>query len=384
MEAIRHAVTDIAIEARLGERRGGDHGNQHVGGKRQNLDDCHGRRTDEVAAERSGFGDRQTYRNAKQVVLAACQEPDKYARPVERMDESGKVDGAYRKLKGMQRGEKALTAPVATDVTGSHGHVSTVICGDSLVELDLLDEESADLVCTSPPYYNARREYACYGSYDQYLDFMRSIVRKCRRVLADGRFFVVVVSPVLVPRKRRNESSKRLALPFDFHRLFVEEGFEFIDDIIWEKPSGAGWASGRGRRFAADRNPLQYKAVPVTEYVLVYRKKSDRLIDDLIAAVDPAVRQASKIGDGYQRTNVWRIPPARSKAHPAPFPLELAERVVRYYSFVGDTVLDPFAGSLTTGLAAQNLGRRFCMIEQKREYLLERLPEFPNVVRKGF
>ena len=60
------------------------------------------------------------------------------------------------------------------------------------------------------------------------------------------------------------------------HRLFTKEGFDFIDDIIWVKPEGVGWATGRGRRFAADRNPLQYKPVPVTEYVLVYRKHTKR------------------------------------------------------------------------------------------------------------
>ncbi len=56
-------------------------------------------------------------------------------------------------------------------------------------------------------------------------------------------------------------------------------GFDFIDDIIWEKPEGAGWNVGRGRRFKADRQPLQYKPVTVTEYVLVYRKRTDKLID---------------------------------------------------------------------------------------------------------
>ena len=133
-----------------------------------------------------------------------------------------------------------------------------------------------------------------------------------------------------------------------------------------------------------DRNPLAYKPVPVTEYVLVYRKKSPKLIDDLIAAVDPVVRDASKIADGYERTNVWRIPPARSAVDSAPFPLALAERVVRYWSFVDDLVLDPFGGTATTGRAANNLGRRFCVIEKTREYLLERLHEFPGVLRKGF
>jgi DNA modification methylase len=87
------------------------------------------------------------------------------------------------------------------------------------------------------------------------------------------------ISPVLIRRSSRSEASKRIAVPFDFHRLFIEEGFEFIDDIHWVKPEGAGWATGRGRRFAADRNPLQYKPVPVTEYILVYRKKTEKLID---------------------------------------------------------------------------------------------------------
>lgn len=114
---------------------------------------------------------------------------------------------------------------------------------------------------------------------------MRQVIRKSHRVLNEGRFFVINVSHVLLRRSSRNEASKRIAVPFDLHRIFIEEGFEFIDDIIWVKPEGAGWATGRGRRFAADRNPLQYKAVPVTEYVLVYRKKSDLLIDWFIMNV---------------------------------------------------------------------------------------------------
>ena len=104
-----------------------------------------------------------------------------------------------------------------------------------------------------------------------YLLKMKKIIHECGRVLNEGRFFVLNVSPVLIRRASRSEASRRIAVPFDFHRLFIEEGFEFIDDIIWVKPEGAGWATGRGRRFAADRNPLQYKPVPVTEYVLVYR-----------------------------------------------------------------------------------------------------------------
>ena len=136
------------------------------------------------------------------------------------------------------------------------------------------------------------------------------------------------------------------------------------------KPEGAGWATGRGRRFAADRNPLQYKAVPVTEYVLVYRKRTDLLIDWHIRNhPDRDAVEASKVGDDYERTNVWRINPATRSEHPAAFPLELAQKVIEYYSFKGDVVLDPFAGSGTVGKAAAGLDRRFVLFDINPEYI---------------
>jgi DNA modification methylase len=159
-------------------------------------------------------------------------------------------------------------------------------------------------------------------------------------------------------------------VPFDFHRLFIEEGFEFVDDIHWVKPEGAGWATGRGRRFAADRNPLQYKPVPVTEYILVYRKKTDKLIDWHIRKhPDQKLVEESKIEDGYETTNLWKIHPAHHPKHPAVFPVELAEKVIKYYSFKNDVVLDPFAGTGTVGKAAVKLKRRFVLFEQDIEYM---------------
>lgn len=246
---------------------------------------------------------------------------------------------------------------------------NTVAIGDCRELLATLPPSSVDLVFTSPPYFNARPEYTEYEAYEHYLEFMREVIRACGRVLAEGRFFAMNSSPVLLRRASRNEASRRIAVPFDLHRLFIEEGFEFIDDIIWLKPEGAGWATGRGRRFAADRSPLQYKAVPVTEYVMVYRKRTDRLIDWHIRNHhDASLVESSRIGDDYERTNVWKIQPNTRSEHPAPFPLELAERIVKYYSFKDDVVLDPFAGSGTTGAAAAKLARRFVMTELNPEY----------------
>jgi DNA modification methylase len=229
---------------------------------------------------------------------------------------------------------------------------------------------SVGLIFTSPPYFNARPEYEDYLTYEDYLAKMRRIIRNGHRALGEGRFFVMNISPVLVRRASRSEASRRIAVPFDMHRLFVEEGFDFMDDIIWAKPEGAGWATGRGRRFAADRHPLQYKPVPVTEYVLVYRRHTDRLIDwNIRQHPDPQAVKDSRITGDYEVTNIWRIHPSSHRTHPAVFPLELARRVVRYYSFKNDVVLDPFAGTGTTGRAAASLGRRFVLMENDPRYL---------------
>jgi DNA modification methylase len=247
---------------------------------------------------------------------------------------------------------------------------NTVAQGDSEKLLQELPAESVNLIFTSPPYYNARPEYTDYVTYEEYLLKIRKIIQNAHRVLAEGCFFVINISPVLVRRASRSEASRRIAVPFDIHRLFIEENYDFIDDIIWEKPEGAGWATGRGRRFAADRNPLQYKPVPVTEYILVYRKHTEKLIDwNIRSHPDKEVVKASKVGDDYERTNIWKISPSHDKRHPAIFPIELAEKVIKYYSFKGDVVLDPFAGIGTVGKAAVKLKRRFVLLEQNPKYV---------------
>ncbi len=277
-------------------------------------------------------------------------------------------------------GRDSHSAEKSHSRTGSHGNRNgsytlsalrnTVALGDCEEVLQDLPAGSVDLVFTSPPYYNARPEYTDYLTYEEYLLKIRKVIQQAHRVLAEGRFFVMNVSPVLIRRANRNESSKRIAVPFDMHRLFIEEDYDFIDDIIWEKPEGAGWAIGRGRRFSADRNPLQYKAVSVTEYILVYRKRTSKLIDwNIRAHPKQELVKGSRIGEDYERTNTWRIKPAHDPRHPAIFPVELAKKVISYYSFKEDVVLDPFAGIGTTGEAAVMLGRRFVLIEQNPEYV---------------
>lgn len=244
-----------------------------------------------------------------------------------------------------------------------------VILGDCRSVLSEFPPESVQLVFTSPPYFNAKPECAEYVDYPSYLDFLGESFSACHSILAEGRFLVVNVSPVLVRRTSRNTSSKRLPIPFDLHPILDKIGFQFIDDIIWKKPEGAGWHLGRGRRFAADRQPLQYKPVTVTEYVLVYRKKTDRLIDwNLRNHSDQEALEESKIFGEYDITNIWDIKPSNHKLHPAVFPDELAKRIIKYYSIRGDIVLDPFAGTGVVGRVANSIDRGFVLVEKREDY----------------
>lgn len=244
-----------------------------------------------------------------------------------------------------------------------------VILGDCINVLEGFPPDTAQLVVTSPPYYNAKTEYSEYVDYQEYLDFLRKVIVRCHYVLSEGRFFVINVSPVLIKRTSRNTSSKRIPIPFDIHKIMDSVGFDFIDDIIWEKPEGAGWNVGRGRRFKADRQPLQYKPVTVTEYVLVYRKRTDKLLDwNIRNHYDRNLVEESKVNGEYDVTNIWKIKPGINKSHPAVFPDELVRKVIRYYSFKGDMVLDPFAGSGTAGRVAYEMERRFLLIDKEPSY----------------
>ena len=246
---------------------------------------------------------------------------------------------------------------------------SGIALGDACDVLEDYAPGTVQLVFTSPPYFNARPEYHESEGYAEYMGLLRDVFSACHSILSEGRFLVVNTSPVLVRRAHRNAASRRLPITFDLHRELDSIGFEFVDDIVWQKPEGAGWHLGRGRRFAADRQPLQYKAVTVTENIIVYRKRTDRLIDwNLRFHPDQDAIRDSLIEDGYERTNVWKIHPANHKQHPAIFPEALAERVIRYYSFLDDMVLDPFSGIGTTGRVAGRLGRRFLMVEKSRKY----------------
>ena len=123
--------------------------------------------------------------------------------------------------------------------------------------------------------------------------------------------------------------------------------------------------------FFQHRKPLGYKPNSVTEYVMVYRKKTDRLLDWNMRQYDRETVERSRINGVYEPTNVWEIGASTNRVHPAVFPKKLADDVIRFYSYVGDLVLNPFAGSGTVGVACMDSGRKYLLIEKEAEYVNE-------------
>ncbi|MEJ5251505.1 MAG: HEAT repeat domain-containing protein [Chthonomonadetes bacterium] len=246
-----------------------------------------------------------------------------------------------------------------------------IVNADVLEVLKHVPDESVHLTFTSPPYYNAR-DYTIYQSYQGYLQFLATVFKEVHRITKEGRFFVLNTSPILIPRMSRQHASTRYLIPFDIHPLITEIGFDFIDDIIWVKPEPS--AKNRNGGFFQHRKPLGYKTNSVVEYVIVYRKHTDKLIDWNMRQYDEETVEASRVSGDYEKTNLWRIAPSADPVHPAVFPVELAARIIQLYSYRGDLVFDPFAGRGTVGIAALQLGRYF--------FLTEKHPAYANYARQ--
>jgi DNA modification methylase len=195
---------------------------------------------------------------------------------------------------------------------------------------------------------------------------LKDVFTEVHRITEEGRFCVINCSPVLKPRLSRSHQSKHYPIPFDLHQILSDVGFQFIDDIIWEKPEPS--VKDRNSQFRNNRKPLTYKPNIVTEYVLVYRKKTDKLIDWNLKKYDKKITDESLILGDIERTNIWKISPKSSKFHPAVFPESLCERIIAYYSYVGDIVFDPFAGIGTCCKAVKEKNRKYFGIEKNYEY----------------
>jgi DNA modification methylase len=251
-------------------------------------------------------------------------------------------------------------------------------CLSGLNEIDI----SIDLTVTSPPYYNVK-EYVTYSSYEEYLNILKNVFMLILEKTKDGRMCCVNLSNIIIARKNRNHESSRIPLAFHFVSLMESIGWKFIEDIIWIKPEGS--SKNRNGGFYQHRQPVAYKPNVINEYILIFQKPSKKLIDSIIRAYDAITAESSMVNDGYERSNVWHINPETRIKHPAPYPEELVEKLIRYYSFVGDTVFDPYMGSGTTAVVSKKLGRNCIGFEIHLDYInlaMTRLNAIENIDHK--
>jgi DNA modification methylase len=232
--------------------------------------------------------------------------------------------------------------------------------------INKINDNSIHLICTSPPYFNVK-EYSNWDTYDDYLNFLKNVFEKCFRILKEGRMCVVNISTIIQPRISRNHESKRIPLPFHFVHIMEDIGFKFLEDIIWVKPEGS--AKNRNGGFFRHRQPVAYKPNVVNEYIFVFQKPMKGLIDKIVRSYKGEIKQKSLVEDGYERTNVWYMNPETNSKHPAPFPEELSDKIIKYYSYVGDIVFDPFMGSGTTAISCRKLNRNYIGSEIHKEYI---------------
>ena len=233
--------------------------------------------------------------------------------------------------------------------------------GDNLETLKKIEKNSVQLIFTSPPYYNAKI-YSNYHSYQDYLNDMKKTFEICNEILEDGRFFIVNVSPVISKRPGREFESIRYPIHFDFHKILIESGFYFVDEIQWIKPESS--VKNRNGGYQQTKMPLSYKPNCINESIMVYRKNCNFLLDKNIAMYDKNFAN----DEIFDSSNCWYIAPVSNKNHPAVFPKELCRKILKYYSFRGDIVLDPFAGSGTFGEVAIEMERVPILCEKNNFY----------------
>jgi DNA modification methylase len=241
-----------------------------------------------------------------------------------------------------------------------------IINEDCLIGLRNMNEVCVDLTWTSPPYYNAK-SYSEWETYQDYLDFLENVFSEIYRITKDGRMCVVNLSPVIVQRESRAHESKRLAIPFHFFSIMEKIGWKYIDDIVWVKPEGA--AINRNGGFFQHRKPVAYKPNLVSETILVFQKPANFLIDKIVRSYKDEVLNKSLVLEEYERSNVWLINPETKSKHLAPYPEKLSDNIIKYYSFYGDLVLDPFLGSGTTLVSCKKYGRNGIGFEIHEEYV---------------
>jgi DNA modification methylase len=239
-------------------------------------------------------------------------------------------------------------------------------------EMSAVESESVHLVVTSPPYWTLKEYRRSKGQlghvidYEEFLSELNKVWAHCLRVLVPGGRLICVVGDVCLSRRKNEGRHTVVPLHSSIQEHCRTLGFDNLAPIIWHKIANASYEVERGSSFLG--KPYEPNAIIKNdiEFILMERKPGGYRTPSVATRVLSVV-SAENHQKWFQQ--IWSgLTGASTKHHPAPFPLELAERLIRMFSFVGDTVLDPFMGTGTTNLAASRWGRNSIGFEVDPHY----------------
>jgi len=303
---------------------------------------------------------------------------------------------------------------------GTHDVLCKIIWGDALTALQKMKDESIHLMVTSPPYYNAR-DYAHWNNLDEYLHDMRLIIREAYRVLDNHRVFVWNVGDIFDNDNLFTTSvwgKRRIPLGAYFIKIFEEEGFTFVDDYIWDK----GEVQSERQKNGDKPYPFYQYPLNCYEHILIFhkhRRDDTRFPCPVCGCLKVNGNAFSEIGlrsweckntecfkrsaanrgkrfslktlmtqerqgDEFKieeefikkyRRDIVKFSPVikinsrgeNTLGHTAPFPLDIPDMAIKFFSYAGELVLDPFGGSMTTLISAIQNNRIGIGIELNKE-----------------
>ena len=236
------------------------------------------------------------------------------------------------------------------------------------MSMEEIPDNKVHLMVTSPPYFNAPFDYkGLFKSYEQYLGVLRKFAKETYRVLQEGRIAVLNIDDMLI-------NGEKFPITADATKIFLEVGFRYRDKIIWKKPDGYLRISRRSGVILQNPYPMYFYPDNLLESIIIFQKGKKFNY----RSVPKKVREISKIDKKEFSDNKWYmtlwemnnvLPGSLLEKNIAAFPEELPYRIIKLFSYKGETVLDPFVGSGTTMKVARDLGRNSIGIEIKRSLI---------------
>ena len=238
-----------------------------------------------------------------------------------------------------------------------------------------IKDNSVQLIITSPPYFDLKNydgekknknQIGSSKSYNEYMEKMNKVWKECVRVLTPDGKLCINIMPLFLSGNETNFERRTTKLGISDLENFMEStNIMFTHAMfIWDKRKIVRFSS-----FGSYPYPPNIFSTFPYEWIVVFSKKGKR------AKVSQKIKQKSKLSvkewQNWAVNSIWEMSPAKAKSigHPAPFPEELPKRLIKLFSFYGDIVLDPFAGSGTTAIAAQKLGRNSISYEINKNYV---------------